>query len=384
MSWMTRRVIPLVLVAAVMPLAASAASAPSFSAFRTNVVANSSAANAYAAGATVTLAAPIEGDFSGFGGSVLTVAPVKGDALLVGGSVTSRAFVGGDIRSAGGTLSFAAPSDGDLVAMGFSVHDSGTQAGSVFIAALNAEVTGGAEGSVRIYGNSVTLGGEFEGDVRVASGGRLTLLPGTLIRGTLSYEAPEPATIPDSAKLLGGVEYTDTSYLPSAGASRLLGYLSIGIFLLVRILGALILAGLIAGLFPRFAQTLAHRAYAARVRALLLTGLLGFAVLVATPVLLVLLALTFVGIGIAALLFVGYLLLLLLAAIYAGILSGSLLVRRFGKREGVRWSDGVLGMLLLSLLALVPYAGPFVVIVLTTYCAGALLLQFFHFAFPRE
>ena len=56
------------------------------------------------------------------------------------------------------------------------------------------------------------------------------------------------ASIPASATVAGGVEYTDASYLPDAGTSRVLALVSIGFFLFVRILGALILAGLLAGL----------------------------------------------------------------------------------------------------------------------------------------
>lgn len=366
------------------PLLASAAPAPSaFSAFRNTVVADLASGNAYAAGLTVTLVAPIAGDFSSLAGSTLVAAPVAGDALLIGGSAAVRAPVMGDARAIGGKLSFYSPTGGDLAAIGASVRDEGKSGGSVFIAAFDASLAGGATGPVRIYGNSVSLAGEYASDVQVVSSGRLTLLPGTIIHGKLVYKAPEPAEIPASAKVLGGISYASTSYLPSAGASRALSYLSIGIFLLVRVLGALILAGLFAGLFPRFSESFARRADTARFRSTLLTTLLGFAALAATPVLLLLLALTFVGLGIAALLFILYLLLAFLAAIYAGILTGALAVRRFGKRETIRWSDGVLGMLVLSLIVLVPYAGPFVAALLMMYCAGALLLQFFQFAFSR-
>ena len=212
----------------------------------------------------------------------------------------------------------------------------------------------------------------------------MTLAPDTSIRGKLTYQSPETAFIPASATIAGGVSYTNASYLPSAGASRLLAFASIGIFLLARVLGALILAGLLAGLFPRLAEVLARRAHAERSRGWLLTALLGFATLVATPVLLVLLTLTFVGIGLALLLFIIYGLLALLSVLYAGILVGTLFARRFERRETVLWRDGVLGMLALSVASLVPVVGPSALFLLTAYTAGALMLAFFRFAFPRE
>ena len=97
-----------------------------------------------------------------------------------------------------------------------------------------------------------------------------------------------------------------------------------------------------------------------------------------------LLALTFVGVGLALLLLIAYAFIMLLSLIYAGILLGSLLARRYAHRDSVLWHDGVLGMLALSLLALVPYVGPFIILFFTTFSAGALLLIFFRFAFPHE
>jgi hypothetical protein len=44
----------------------------------------------------------------------------------------------------------------------------------------------------------------------------------------------------------------------------------------------------------------------------------------------------------------------------------------------------MLGMLALSLIALVPFIGPLVALILSLFSAGALLLIFFHFAFPHE
>jgi hypothetical protein len=152
----------------------------------------------------------------------------------------------------------------------------------------------------------------------------------------------------------------------------------------MRILGALILAGLLAGLFPRLAEAVTKRAYTRRLREILLTLLLGFAVLVATPIMLVILTLTFVGFGIALLIFIAYALLVFLSVIYAGILLGGIFARRYWHRKTVLWHDGVLGMLVLSLITFVPFVGIFVALILAVFSAGALLLIFFDFAFPHD
>lgn len=356
----------------------------SFSAAQSVVAASSSPGNAYAMGASVVLTAPVAGDFVACGGSVITAAPVSGDDLLCGGSVSSRSSVAGDLRAAGGSVVVAEPVGGDLVALGFSVEDAGRASGSVFIAALNATLSDGAEGPVTIYGNNVALSGEYKSDVTIVAGGHVGLAPGTVIRGKLTYEAPDVASIPDSASILGGVKYTNASYLPDVGTSRMLAYLSLGFFLIARIIGTLILAGLIAGLFPGFARAVVERVEGMRMREMLLLELLGFGVAVATPIVIGLLLLTFIGIGLAVLLFILYALLVLLAFIYAGIAAGNMLARRLRHREHVLWHDGLVGMALVSLVLLVPFVGLALVAAVTFFSAGVLLQMFFRFAFPHE
>jgi len=365
--------------------ARSTVSAPaSFQAAQSLVAASSSPGNSYAVGASVVLTASVAGDFLACGGSVITAAPVAGDDLILAGSISSRAPVAGDLRAVGGSIEVSEPVAGDIVALGFSVHDAGRARGSVFIIAANATMSNGAAGPVIIYGNNVSLAGYFAGNVTVMAGGRLALAPDTVIHGKLSYEAPEMASIPDSATIDGGITYTNASYLPDVGTSRMLAFVSIGFFLIARIVGALILAGLLAGLFPKFAGALIERVVEDRPRSILLTLLLGFAIVVATPIVIVLLLLTFVGIGLALLLLILYALLLLLALMYAGILTGSLLVRRFLRREQVLWHDGVVGMAVLSLVSLVPFAGLPIILLLVLFSAGTLLQIFFHAAFPHE
>jgi len=116
----------------------------------------------------------------------------------------------------------------------------------------------------------------------------------------------------------------------------------------------------------------------------LLTTLLGVAALVATPIVLVVVAFTFVGLGVAVLLGIVYALLVVLASMYAGILLGTLCVRRFTRRDSILWHDGVLGMLALTIVALVPVIGWIIVGLLTAFTAGTLVSIFFHTAFPQE
>lgn len=380
-----QRILLLALVTLIIPASVLAARAPaSFGVAGTPPATTTTPGNAYIVGTSVVLTAPVAGDFSAFGGSIITAAPIGGDDLLLAGSIRSRGSVGGDVRALGGSIIIDEPIAGDLVAFGYSIEDTGRPGGSVFIIAANTTLGSGAAGPVTIYGNNISLAGDFASDVHIVASGRVSLAASTTILGSLSYEAPELATIPSSATIVGGIKYTNASYLPDVGTSRILAFISVGFFLLVRVLGALILAGLFAGLFPRLVEEVVERAHAKRLRSILLTMSLGFAIFVVVPILFILLSLTFVGIGLALLLIIAYALLVLLALLYAGILLGSALARRLVGRRAVLWHDGVLGMLVFSLITLIPVIGLFLAFLLTTFAAGALLQIFFFFAFPRE
>ncbi|MBI3571999.1 hypothetical protein HY091_00470 [Candidatus Kaiserbacteria bacterium] len=375
----------LILVSLTLPFGALAAGAPSsFVAARSLLVASSTSANVYAVGVSVVVTAPSRADLSAAGGSVVVAAPVSGDALVVGGTAALRSPVSGDLRALAGALTVSGPVSGDLFALAGSVHTARTVGGSAFVAGADVAFLGGARGPVMIYGNTVTLGGDFGSDVHVVASGRISLAAGTHIRGALSYQSPEAAIVPADAVVEGGVEYTGSSYLPTTSEARALALAGFGVFLFARVLAALILAGLLAGLFPRLAELVALKAERGSARSILLTLLLGFAAVVATPALLVLLSLTFVGFGIALLILVAYALLVLLSFVYAGILVGALLAWRFRHRQTVLWHDGVLGMLILSLFSLLPILGWPILLLLCAFAAGALLLLFFRFTFPHD
>lgn len=374
----------LLFLASVLFPAGALAAPSSFFAAQSILATSSFSGNAYIGGTSVVLTAPVAGDLSVVGGTIVIATPVAGDELLFGGSISARAPIAGDLRAAGGSIALEEPIGGDLVAFGYIVNDFGRAEGSVFIAAMNTTLTNGATGPVTIYGNNVSLGGNFNSNVTIVAAGRVSLAPGTQIRGKLTYEAPEPAAIPVSAKVSGGIDYTSTSYLPGANASRMLAIASIGIFLFVRILGALILAGLLAGLFSRPAEEIVSRLSDRHPRHLFLILALGFATLVATPVFILLLALTFVGLGVALLVSIIYALLVLLALMYAGISIGGLFAYHFKNRNRIYWHDGVFGMLLLSMFSLVPVFGFIVTCILTSFAAGVLLLLLFHYLFVHE
>jgi cytoskeletal protein CcmA (bactofilin family) len=339
--------------------------------------------NSYLAGSEVKVDAPLPGDLIAAAGTLLVLAPVEGDGLLAAGTIELAGPFSGDVRAAGGSVRVGDAITGELAVLAGRLRVDGP-VGEVRAAGGTLDLLSGAGGTVEAYGGTITLAGEFMGNVRVVASDQVILSEGTIIHGAFEYNAPQEALIPASAVLEGGTSYIgSSSFLPTTEEAETFALAGIGIFFLVRLVAAMLAAGLVTGLFLGFARNIVETAERSPKRFLLLT-LLGFAVAVATPILIILLLASFVGIGIAAVLGATYVLLLLLGYLYAAVIAGSLFARAVLKRPGVSWRSAAFGMLLLYLLGLIPGAGILITFVLSSAAIGAICVIFYRFSFGRD
>jgi hypothetical protein len=331
--------------------------------------------------ADLAVAAPVTGDLTAAGASITVSEPVGGDASLIGGTMDVRMPVTGDLRAFGLRLLVESTVGGDLVAAAGTIDATGTPS-YAYLVANHVTMRAGANGPVRIYGASVSLAGTYASDVVVTASDRITIAPGTIVKGKLNYNAPQQLELPAGVQVLGGVHYVGTSFLPTSEEAQTFALAGAGLFLIVRLLAAIIAAGLLAGLFPVFADAVSDAVLSDVSRFGLLT-MLGFGVGVATPILILLLTITFAGIGIAIVVGAAYVLLALLAYLYAGIIAGSALARRIVHRREVLWRDGVIGTFVLSLVVSVPFIGWIVLVVFWAAATGAIVSLAYGFAFKK-
>lgn len=378
-----RRIILPVLLILMLPTLASAAT---FAEDKTLVVSSSTPDNTYLAGVSVTVSAPLPADLAAAGGTVTTYSPIGGDALIAAGTVHLQEAVGGDVRAAGARVTINAPVAGDIVAAGGTVTVT-ARARDVRLFGASVQATGGAQGPVTIYGADVTLAGDYAGDVEIIASDHLTIGPDTHIHGVLKYNAPQQADIPASSVIDGGVTYTGSyAYVPTNAEAQKFAIAGAGVFFIVRALAIMVVAGLLAGLFPAFSEQLALRIFTRRHARTSLLALLGFGLLIATPVLILLLAVSFVGGGVALLLGSAYVLLVFLSYIYAGVLAGGAFRYLTTKRSAtlISWRDAIVGTLLLFILSSIPYLGGIVTLVALCLTLGTVVSLLYQFAFRRS
>lgn len=370
-----------ILLALFLPTALFAAT---FDGERTLTVNEPSVGNTYLAGAEVTITAPVADDLMVFGGTINLFAPVAGDAFLAGATVDIGQPIAGDLRAGAGRILVKENVAGDAVLGAGTLTMLGNAGGEVRVAGAQVRLLGGSTGPVTVYGGDVLLAGEFENGVEVLASDRLTLAEGTVIRGALKYNAPQEAGIPESARVEGGVEYTGTaSYLPTLEEAQTFAVAGAGVLFLVKVLAVLVLVSVVAGLFPQFTETAVSRLTHRSVDRLVLSFLLGFALMVATPVLMLLLVLSFVGIGLAVMLAALYVLALIGAYIAASATIGTLIRRLLFKGRFVTWLNALLGALVLQVLGTVPVLGSVLVFIAVAAALGAVGIMAYRHAFKR-
>lgn len=325
--------------------------------------------NLYVGGADVQVLGAVSGDVTTAGSKVLVTGAVQGDITAAGGTVDILSPVSGDVRVTGGTVTVGNVVNGDLVVLGGMVHvlAGSVIRGDVLLVGGELALNGAVMGNVRARGGKIALEAPINGSADVHAGEMLTFATTATIGGNFNYTAPTSLTIRDGA-VRGEIKYTAPTTGTEKGMLAVIGVM-LGIFFLMKV-GGLLAGALIASIaLPRYTQTIMERAVVQFGTSLLL----GFAVLIVTPVLAVLIAVTIVGILPAIFIFIAYILLLIVAKIYAGILVGAFLSSWWKKDIRTNWKWAVLGTLVLVLIGFLPLFGGLASFLFFTASLGAIV-----------
>jgi len=307
-------------------------------------------------------------------------AEVNGDLAAAGGRVTVTAPVDGYVMSAGRTVMLDSSIGNDVWAAGESVDVNGDVSNNAMLAGRTVRL--GPDAMVghdaRLAGNTVTseariernlqigadtarIGGTVGGNVR-ARAREVTILPNAVINGDLIVRASRPPTISPGATIMGETRYEPLEQgrwfsWPGFWFASLLGLLVLGF-------GAVALSSSWPG---RVAATMRARLGA--------STLIGLAVLILTPIVAGILAVTLIGIPLAIVLMALYVAVLLLSIVMVAYRIGTWVLDRLHRPGASPWLRMALGVLVVSLAISIPFAGPVIAILLLIAGTGALVLE---------
>lgn len=331
----------------------------------------------FIAGGTVIAREPVGGDLFAVGGSVDVDAPVAGDVVASGGKLRLGADIGQSLYAAAGQLGVNGKVGRNARVAGGQVEFApGSElAGNLSVAGGQVRLLGSVRGHVQAAAGRVFIDGAVGGDV-LATTGRVALGPNARIAGALRYRSGEALVRDPAAQVAGGVEPL-FGRERAAGASapqeppRRTGRGISWLWTAGLVVMAAVLLWVLPGFYQHVGRTLRERVGTSL--------LLGFVWLVCVPVAVLLLLITVIGIPLALLAAALYLALLPVGYVSAAIGAGdwALQIWRQASAAHAGWRIGAaaLVLVLLSLVAAVPWLGGVVAFAALLAGLGALLLQ---------
>lgn len=293
------------------------------------------------------------------------------DLFAAGGVLNLKGQVAGDGRFVGGNLSLIGSVAGDfLFAAGEAHLAPGSRVGGNLIAAAGRlMIEGDVAGDLLVAGGEVIINGHVAGRVNVWAE-RVVLGEKAVVDGDFVYHSANEAKVHPQAVVRGGTVFQPVKDHPVFAKGTFLN-----IFNTWRLifLFAFALAGLVLFYFlPRTFRAIVVTGLEAPGLAIL-WGLFG---LIFLPVFVVGLFFTVLGLPLGVLLALVYLKLLFLAKIFSGTIFGVWVIRLAFRSSDyeVNWQAITVGLLLLFVLARVPYLGFALTVIFYLLAFGSCLL----------
>lgn len=329
--------------------------------------------NLYSAGNNIIINGEIRGDLIGAGSNILVSGNVSKSLMVVGSNVTILGNVSDSVRAAGGNIVVSGSIGKDFMVAGGTINitkdaelngDSRMAGGQIII-------DGNINGPAKIYGGEITINGKISGDVEIKASKSLTIGSSAVIDANLKYKAPQEAKIISGAQVGNYLSFEKIEGYKKVAPNVRAIWAAFTMFWFIKLL-ALIAAGLlIYFLFEKFLQNLVNQAIDNFGKEL---GI-GFISMLALPVLIIISLVSIIGffVGIIGITFLSGI--CILASIVSGILFGSLLFKWLSKKKESRmdWISVVTGIVVFSILSLIPFVGWILSLVIYLVSFGTIL-----------
>lgn len=291
--------------------------------------------------------------FEGAAGTIVVEEGETVDSIeAVGTTIVVRGTVTGDVSGAAADV---------------QVAESGRIGGNLQVAAATIRVDGSVDGNVNAAGATVeigetaTIGGNLEvgasyalidgavaGDVR-AGAETLELGPNADVGGEFRYDAATFTQDPDAA-VAGGV-VQDPDIQGPTGPDFQPFVLPSWVGVVYGLFASLLLGVVLLAVFPRFSSGVASRVAEEPLK----SGGVGLLTLVAVPILLVLVAITIIGIPLTILGAIAFGITVWVGSVYGQYAVGAWVLNRLDSDN--RWLALVVGLVGFAILGLIPILG---------------------------
>ena len=296
----------------------------------------------------------VDGPLDATAGAVVVAGTVDGDVSATAGSVlvTDSGRVTGDLNATAGSVLVEGTVDGDVTvaSAALELREGSTVGGGLDAGVADARLAGSIGGDAAV--DATTLG----------------VAPTATVDGSLTYRS-EDATVADGAAIAGGVtadDDLDVASPGSVGGDADLPTLPAWVGAVYSGLSSLLLGAILLLATPNFSRRLAEVGTTQPLR----SGGVGLLTLVGTPVALLILLVTIVGIPLSLVGFLVFGAVVFAATVYGAFVLGTWLLSLGDYRN--RWAALVVGVVAVALVRQIPVVGGLVRFVVLVLGLGAL------------
>ncbi|MDB5166005.1 MAG: hypothetical protein JWM37_77 [Candidatus Saccharibacteria bacterium] len=320
----------------------------------------------FTAGTTVTINSEVSGDVFCAGQTVTVSGTVHGDIICAAQTIHITGTVDGDVRLAGQTVTVGGKVGGNATVAGqtFVLEPTGSIAGDASLASSETTVSGPVGRDIAATGSSLVIGSTVGRNVK-AQVQNLHLTSAARVSGRVDYTSSSSLTRDAGAVVTGQIVRTEPTQ--EGNRHEFFGF-SI-LWFLYWLLATLFTAMALVLLFPRLFRTVTDRALPRPWKALLT----GFVASLAVPVILIVIGITIIGLPLALLAGLAWLVIVLLSGPVAAFYVGRLVLRNARRPLLVM----LVGALILAIAYFIPFIGILVFVAATWIGEGAILLEIF-------
>jgi len=321
----------------------------------------------FASGSNVDIAGEINGDLYCAGQSITITGKVMGDVICAGQTISITGIVEGDVRLAAQTVTVGGKvnQSASIFAQNVSLENGSFIARDVLGGASSVSSNGIIQRDLAIGATSVQVynqvGRNIKGEIE-----NLSLNPNAKVGGNIEYISKNQPVVNGGATVVGKVNVTqpkqDKNFpfaLPIAVS--VLAALYVFVSLLIVILA-------LSVMMPKILNESAERAIGKPVK----TAVVGFLGVLLAPVLIIALTLTIVGIPLATLLLLSWLIIAMLSGPFFGYLIGKIILK---KSTTSPFLIALVGGSVLLALYFVPIIGAIALVCVYVFGSGIVITE---------
>jgi len=325
---------------------------------------------AFLAGSSLTINPDINGDLFCAGADIIINGNVKGDIICAGQSIKINGNVDGNVRAAAQNIEIAGVVSKNIsvVAQGLSFGAKSNVKGDVFFGVQNVNIGGIMGRDLAGAGESINITGSLLRNATI-TGTNITVSDTAKVGGNIDYYLEKTATASIDKKNVKGVITRHDIETPSKPEMKKDMAKFSGVAMISKTIYGIISFAVLGLVLVYFDRKNTEKRIAQIAQKPLVSGLIGFAVLITAPIAFFIIMITLIGMPLAMVALFVYIVAMITASLYPSAILGKLFFEKVFKKMNTNlFLQMLLGVTLLGLISIIPIIGW--IVAFAAFCMG--------------